>query len=58
MLTDEEIGGRLAQFVKPEHMPVTPKQLSLWVEEAVDNGGYIEVPGEWAISGHTELFRL
>lgn len=57
-MTKEEIEARLAQFIKPEYLPVTPKELQVWVEEADGNGNYIEVPAFWAISGHTELFRL
>lgn len=57
-MTKEEIETRLAQFIKPEYLPTTPSGLQAWIETSDENGGYIEVPQFWTISGHTELFRL
>lgn len=54
----EEIEARLAQFLKPEFMPVTPARLSVWVEEAEENDGQVRADSNWTISGHEEVFTL
>lgn len=57
-MTNQEVLDRLAQFLKPSRMPISDRQISAWVHEAKENGGYIEVSRLWTLSGHTELFTL
>lgn len=49
---------RLAQFIKPEFMPVNAAQVQAWCDEASNNEGYVQIPRSWAISGHSHEITL